>query len=193
MASKRGTRSKRGAREQAGAATPAASPKRGTRGTAGKNVYQCAIATNRGGKFEVRVRAEFGGGAWVLPAFYLASTLDGALKKLEEALRAMHRGEEHLRFWSVERSDDPKFTDELLGGLGLSLDRRKEFPRVSARLEAVAEKPISTATLRKVRKELASPAASGRAAGRPKLNPANVAALCPPEAVLTSTSVFPGQ
>lgn len=161
MALKNRTPSNRVARERVRAAA-AASPGKGAQGARGKNEYQCAIATNRGGKFEVRIRAEFGGGAWVLPAFYLASTLPAALKKLEEALRAMHRGEEHLRFWSVERSDDPKFTDELLGGLGLSLDRRREFPRVSARLEAPAEKPIPAAALRKLRTELAAPAASAR-------------------------------
>jgi hypothetical protein len=162
MALKRRTRSNRSETGRTGRAAASASPRKSARGTGRINVYQCAIATNRGGKFEVRVRAEFGGGAWVLPAFYLASTLEGALKKLEGALRAMHRGEEHLRFWSVERSDDPKFTDELLGGLGLSLDRRKEFPGVSARLEASAEKRISAASLRKLRSELAAPAASGR-------------------------------
>jgi len=71
------------------------------------NEYLCAIEKTQNGKYNVRVRAAFGRGAWSLPVYFLASSFNGAMKKLEESLRVLQKNEERLRFWSVEHSDDP--------------------------------------------------------------------------------------
>ena len=93
-----------------------------------RNEYQCTIEVNQNGKYCVRVRAVFARKAWVLPVYFLASTFDRAMSKLEQVLQFLQQKEERLWFWGVEYSDDPKFSEELVREAGLRLDRRGRIP-----------------------------------------------------------------
>lgn len=127
------------------------------------NEYQCTIEINQNGKYCVRVRAVFTRKSWTLPVYFLASTFDGAMKKLEQTLQYLQRQEERLWFWGVERSDDPNFAADLLKEAGLRLDRRAEFPRRSANLALSPEKSVPAVLLAPVRRGLASSIDFGRA------------------------------
>jgi len=103
----------------------------------------------------VRVRAVFGHDGWSLPVYFLASSFNAAMKKLEEALQLLQKNEERLRFWGVERSDDPNVAGDLLREFGLWLDRRREFPRKVAELGVQRERPVPASLLAPVRRILA--------------------------------------
>jgi len=119
------------------------------------NEYLCAIEKNQNGKYNVRVRAVFGSDGWSLPVYFLASSFNAAMKKLEEALQLLQKNEERLRFWGVERSDDPNVAGDLLREFGLWLDRRKEFPRKIAEVGVQRERPVPASLLAPVRRILA--------------------------------------
>lgn len=123
--------------------------------TTHRNEYQCSIEVNQNGKYCVRVRALFARKAWVLPVYFLASTFDHAMRKLEEVLQFLQKKEEGLRFWGVEYSDDPNFSEELVREAGLRLDRRVEFPRRSSNVALSPEKPVPAVLLAPVRRGLA--------------------------------------
>src|SRR5277367_2848751 len=141
-----------------------------TKSTASGNEYLCAIERNQNGKYNVRVRAVFAPGArdagngreshgqrssWMLPVYFLASTFNAAMKKLEESLQLLQKNEARLRFWGVERTDDPNLTGDLLQEFGLWLDRRREFPRKVAELSVPRERPVTGSLLAPVRRVLA--------------------------------------
>lgn len=130
-----------------------------------RNEYQCSIEVNQTGKYCVRIRAVFARKAWVLPVYFLASTFDRAMRKLEQTLQFLQQKEERLWFWGVEYSDDPNFSEELVQEAGLRLDRRAEFPQRSAHVALSPEKPVPAVLLAPVRRGLAhSIDAAGRAA-----------------------------
>jgi len=154
------------------------SPARG----AGINGYVCALERNQNGKYSVRVRANFeispGGNrrvaassvrSWTLPVYFLASSFPAAMKKLEESLQLLQKGEERLRFWGVERTDDPNLAGELLQEIGLRLDRRRDFPRKVAELSVPRHRPVSASMLAPVRRVLADSLAQERPAGQTAL------------------------
>jgi hypothetical protein len=130
--------------------------------TGSGNDYLCAIEKNQNGKYTVRVRAVFGRGGWILPVYFLASSFNGAMKKLEESLQFLQKNEERLRFWGVERTDDPNMAGELLEGIGLWLDRRKEYPRKVAELAVSRERAVPASMLAPVRRILADSMAQER-------------------------------
>ena len=147
------------------------------KGIAKSNEYVCAIERNQNGKYNVRVRATFGpppkgangegaagarNGSWTLPVYFLASSFNGAMKKLEEALQMLQKNEEKLRFWGVERTDDPELTGDLLQESGLRLDRRKDFPRKIAELGVPRERPVPASMLAPLRRMLADSIAPER-------------------------------
>ena len=126
-----------------------------TKHTSSGNEYLCAIEKNQNGKYNVRVRAVFGSDGWSLPVYFLASSFNAAMKKLEEALQLLQKNEERLRFWGVERSDDPNVAGDLLREFGLWLDRRKEFPKKIADVGVQRERPVPASLLAPVRRILA--------------------------------------
>src|SRR6202046_5868036 len=65
-----------------------------TKSISSGNEYLCAIEKNQNGKYNVRGRAVFGRDGWALPVYFLASSLHGAMKKLEEALQLLQKNEE---------------------------------------------------------------------------------------------------
>jgi hypothetical protein len=149
--------------------------------TAQANEYICAIERNQNGKYNVRIRATFGPGkrgangdsgasashpSWTLPVYFLASSFNGAMKKLEEALQLLQKNEDRLRFWGVERTDDPKLTGDLLRESGLWLDRRREFPRKIAELGVPRERPVPASMLAPLRRVLADSIAPERPVDR---------------------------
>jgi hypothetical protein len=119
------------------------------------NTYQCAMERNQNGKYNIRIRATFAKGAWSLSTYFLASSFNAAMKKLEEALQLLQKNEERLRFWGVERTDDPNLTGDMLQEFGLWLDRRHEFPRKVADLSVAAERSVPASMLAPVRRVLA--------------------------------------
>jgi len=143
-----------------------------TKAAVGANEYVCAMERNQNGKYSVRVRATFGSGgrgsqdAWSLSVYFLASSFNAAMKKLEESLQHLQKNEERLRFWSVERTDDPNFADDLLPEFGLRLDRRREFPRKVAELGVPRERAVPASMLAPIRRILADSVAQERPADR---------------------------
>ena len=127
------------------------------------NKYQCSIEVNQNGKYCVRIRAVFARKGWVLPVYFLTSSFDRAMRKLEQTLQFLQQKEERLWFWGVENSDDPNFSGELVEEAGLCLDRRSEFPRRSAHVALSPEKPVPPFMLAPVRRGLADSIDSGRA------------------------------
>ena len=152
-----------------------------TKSSPSANEYRCAIERNQNGKYNVRVRAVFGpgvrdsenGGAgqnrhagWMLPVYFLASSFNAAMKKLEESLQLLQKNEARLRFWGVERTDDPNLAGDLLQEFGLWLDRRREFPRKVAELGVPRERPVPASMLAPVRRILADSVAQERPVDR---------------------------
>ena len=136
--------------------------------TANANDYICAIERNQNGKYNVRVRAVFGVGGqnrWTLPVYFLASSFNAAMRKLEESLHLLQKSEERLRFWAVERTDDPNLAGDLLEEFGLWLDRRGQFPRKAAELTVLRERSVPASMLAAARRILADSVAQERPAG----------------------------
>jgi hypothetical protein len=145
------------------------------------NEYLCAIERNQNGKYNVRVRAIFGPGTreaengrdaqsahdgWMLPVYFLASSFNAAMKKLEESLQLLQKNEARLRFWGVEHTDDPNLKGDLLQEFGLWLDRRREFPRKVAELDVPRERPVPASLLAPIRRVLADSVAQERPVDR---------------------------
>ncbi|MBI3669279.1 MAG: hypothetical protein HY237_05815 [Acidobacteria bacterium] len=129
-----------------------------------RNEYRCSIEVNQNGKYCVRIRASFARHSWVLSVYFLASSFDRAMKKLEQSLQFLQRQEDRLWFWGVDRSDDPNLSGEMLREAGLRLDRRAEFPRKSASMSLPPERPVPAFALAPVRRGLAESIEGARAA-----------------------------
>jgi hypothetical protein len=127
-----------------------------------RNEYQCTIEINQNGKYCVRVRAVFTRKGWTLPVYFLASTFDNAMRKLEQTLQYLQQQEDRLWFWGVERSDDPNFSAELVQEAGLRLDRRVEFPRRAANVVLSPEQRVPAVAMAPVRRGLADSIDTGR-------------------------------
>jgi hypothetical protein len=127
------------------------------------NTYQCAMERNQNGKYNIRIRATFAKGTWSLSTYFLASSFNAAMKKLEESLQLLQKNEERLRFWGVERTDDPNMAGDILQEFGLWLDRRREFPRKVADLSIAAERAVPASMLAPVRRILADSVSQERA------------------------------
>jgi hypothetical protein len=130
---------------------------------AGTSDYLCAIERNQNSKYNVRIRAVFDGQAgWSITLYFLASSFNAAMKKLEESLQLLQKNEEGLRFWSVERSDDPNVAGDLLRESGLWLDRRREFPRKMGELSVARGRAVPASMLASLRRTLADSVADER-------------------------------
>jgi hypothetical protein len=120
-----------------------------------QNEYQCCIETNQSDKYCVRVQARFKRHDWVLRVYFLASTVDRAVRKMEQSVQFLQQNEDRLWFWGIDRSDDPNVSSEMLREAGLHLDRRTEFPRRAERLRVASEQPVPAVLLEPVRRRLA--------------------------------------
>ena len=129
-----------------------------------RNEYQCAIEVTQNGKYCVRVRVNFGRTGWSLPLYFMASSFDRAMKKLEQSLQYLQKREENLWFWGADRSDDPHLASELLADVGLTLDRRAEFPRRSANVVVAPERAVPAFHIAPMRRTLAEAMAPARVA-----------------------------
>jgi hypothetical protein len=126
------------------------------------NEYRCGIELNQNGKYCVRIRAHFARHGWVLPVYFLASSFQGSVRKLEQTLQFLQREEDHLWFWGVDRTDDPNVSAEMLRESGLRLDRRAEFPQRTERLVVPPEERVPAFMLAPVRRGLAELVGSAR-------------------------------
>lgn len=127
-----------------------------------RNEYRCSLEVNQNGKYCIRLRARFGRRDWVLPVYFLASSFDRAILKLEQTLQFLQRQEERLWFWGEDRSDDPNFTAEMLTEAGLKLDRRSEFPRKAAQVVISPDKAVPGFLVAPVRRMLADSMAAAQ-------------------------------
>ena len=127
-----------------------------------RNDYRCSIEKNQGGKYCVRIRVHYPRHAWSLGVFFLASSFDRAMKKLEQSLDFLQRHEEKLWFWGVDRAEDMGFSAEFLREVGMRLDKRTEFPRKAANLTLAPERAVPAFILGPVRRGLAESVESPR-------------------------------
>jgi hypothetical protein len=125
------------------------------RTSAVRNDYRCSIEKNQGGKYCIRIRVRYPRHAWSLAVYFLASSFDRAMKKLEESLDFLQRHEEKLWFWGVDRAEDMGFSAEFLREAGMKLDKRVEFPRKAANLMLAPERAVPAFVLGPVRRGLA--------------------------------------
>jgi hypothetical protein len=128
-----------------------------------RNDYRCSIERNQAGKYCVRIKVRYPRHAWNLNVYFLASSFNRAMKKLEESLDFLQRHEEKLWFWGVDRALDMGFSAEFLRQAGLSLDRRIEFPRKAANLTLPPERAVPAFALGPVRRGLAESMEAPRA------------------------------
>ena len=128
------------------------------------NEYSCCVEINQNGKYCVRIRTHFARHNWDLPVYFLASTFDRAIRRLEQALQYLQREEDRLWFWGVDRSDDPNVAADMLRASGLNLDRRGDFPHRAEQLALGPEQPVSPFQMAPLRRGLAQSVGSGRAA-----------------------------
>jgi hypothetical protein len=120
-----------------------------------KNDYRCSMERNQGGKYCVRIQVRYPRHAWNLGVYFLASSFDRAMKKLEDGLDFLQRNEEKLWFWGVDRAEDLGFSAEFLKEAGLKLDRRQEFPHKAATVSVVPEREVPAYALGPMRRGLA--------------------------------------
>jgi hypothetical protein len=127
-----------------------------------RNDYRCSMEKNQSGKYCVRIRVHYPRHAWSLGVFFLASSFDRAMKKLEQSLDFLQRHEEKLWFWGVDRAEDMGFSAEFLREVGMRLDKRTEFPRKAANLTLAPERTVPAFVLGPVRRGLAESVESPR-------------------------------
>ncbi len=140
--------------------------KMAARTSAARNDYRCSIDRNQSGKYCVRIQVHYPRHAWTLGIFFLASSFDRAMKKLEEALDFLQRQEEKLWFWGVDRAEDMGFSAEFLKEAGLRLDNRKEFPRKATNVSLTPEREVPAFVLGSMRRSLAESVEMSRAVSR---------------------------
>jgi len=138
--------------------------KTSSRTPAVRNDYRCSMERNQSGKYCVRIQVFYPRHAWNLGVFFLASSFDRAMKKLEESLDFLQRHEEKLWFWGVDRAEDMGFSAEFLREAGLKLDLRTEFPRRATNLSLAPEREVPAFVLGPVRRGLAESVEQPRAA-----------------------------
>lgn len=133
------------------------------RSSSAQNAYRCSIERNQAGKYCVRIQVHYPRHAWTLSVFFLASSFDRAMKKLEESLDFLQRHEEKLWFWGVDRAEDMGFSAEFLREAGLKLDLRSEFPRKATSVSLAPERQVPAFVLGPMRRGLAESVESPRA------------------------------
>ena len=133
-----------------------------TRTSIVRNDYRCSMEKNQSGKYCVRIRVHYPRHAWSLGVYFLASSFDRAMKKLEESLDFLQRHEEKLWFWGVDRAEDMGFSAEFLREVGMRLDKRTEFPRKAANLTVAPERSVPAFVLGPIRRGFAESVESPR-------------------------------
>lgn len=128
-----------------------------------RNSYRCSMETNQTGKYCVRIRVQYPRHAWNLGVFFLASSFDRAMKKLEASIHFLQRNEEKLWFWGVDRGEEMGFSVEFLKEAGLEIDRREEFPRKATALALEPERDVPAFVLGPIRRGLAESIETARA------------------------------
>jgi hypothetical protein len=129
-----------------------------------RNEYRCSIERNQAGKYCVRLQVRYPRHAWTLGIYFLASSFDRAMKKLEESLGFLQRQEEKLWFWGVDRAEDMGFSAEFLKEAGLRLDRRAEFPSKATNVLLTPERDVPAFVLGPMRRGLAESVELSRSA-----------------------------
>jgi hypothetical protein len=134
------------------------------RTSAVRNDYRCSIDRNQSGKYCVRIQVHYPRHAWTLSIFFLASSFDRAMKKLEEALDFLQRQEEKLWFWGVDLGGRRIIKKKILKEAGMRLDRRSEFPGKATNISLTPEREVPAFVLGPMRRGLAESVEMSRGA-----------------------------
>src|SRR5260370_41391407 len=106
-----------------------------------RNDYRCTIDRNQSGQYCVRIQVRYPRHAWTLGVYFLASTFDRAMKRLEDSLDFLQRHEDKLWFWGVDRAEDMGFSAEFLKEAGAILCAPPKVPRDRAAIFVGPERP----------------------------------------------------
>ena len=69
-----------------------------TKSGASGNLYHCAMEKNQNGKYNIRIRVQFERGEWDLSVYFLASSFNAGMKKLEAVAAATAEKRRALAF-----------------------------------------------------------------------------------------------
>lgn len=134
------------------------------RRTAPRNIFRLNADVNRAGRYEFRLEARYAETGWCLRVFFVASTPERLVTRLQSALRYLQRQEEELWLWGSNASDRSLLFDELMRGAGVELDRRREFPRGGVVIQARPGEAFRPLQLAEVKRKLLA-----RLAPRPRV------------------------
>ncbi|HXE74502.1 MAG TPA: hypothetical protein VNN18_02550 [Candidatus Xenobia bacterium] len=132
-----------------------------------QNLYRVVIEPNQLGKYVARIEARFAESDFRLRVYFQAATPERVLAKLPGTLRFLQSREEQLWLWGSEASDRSLFFEELLDEAGLTLDRRRDFPRAAVAVSAAqgaSFRPLQLAELKRRLSERLAPVFTTRRA-----------------------------
>lgn len=132
-----------------------------------QNLYRVVVEPNQLGKHMARVEARFAENNFRLRVYFQAATPERVLSKLPSVLRFLQGHEEQLWLWGSKASDRSLFFEELLDDAGLTLDRRRDFPRAAMAVSAApgaAFRPLQLAELKRRLSERLVPSVTARRA-----------------------------
>lgn len=133
---------------------------------ASQNTYRVSIEPNQLGKHMARIEARFFENDFRLRVYYQAANPDRVFSRLPGVLRFLQSREEQLWLWGSEVSDRGLFFEELIGEAGLTLDRRRDFPRTAVAVGAEPGanlRPLQLAELKRRLSARLTPKVAGRA------------------------------
>ena len=119
---------------------------------ASQNTYRVSVEPNQLGKHMARIEARFAENDFRLWVYFQAATPERVFSRLPAMLRFLQSREEQLWLWGSEASDRGLFFEELLDEAGLTLDRRRDFPRAALAIAAAPGanfRPLQLAELKR--------------------------------------------
>ncbi len=131
-----------------------------------QNTYRVIVEPNQLGKHMARIEARFYENDFRLQVYFQAATPARVFSRLPGVLRFLQGREEQLWLWGSEASDRSLFFEELLEEAGLTLDRRRDFPRAAVAVGAAPGAPLRPLQLAELKRRLSDRLAPGAAARR---------------------------
>ena len=132
---------------------------------ASQNTYRVSVEPNQLGKHMARIEARFAENDFRLQVYFQAATPQRLFSRLPVVLRFLQNREEQLWLWGSEASDRSLFFEELLEEAGLTLDRRRDFPRAAVAVGAApgaSFRPLQLAELKRRLSARLTPNLAGR-------------------------------
>ncbi len=133
---------------------------------ASQNTYRVSVEPNQLGKHMARIEARFAESDFRLLVYFQAASPDRLFSRLPGVLRFLQNREEQLWLWGSESSDRSLFFEELLEEVGLTLDRRRDFPRAAVAVGAAPGANLRPLQLAELKRRLSARLTPKVAAGR---------------------------